>query len=210
MIDDLEPEALCLGRMVMLEKDIQAHELETPRAKSQDFAFFMPGLIDRSDAALSRDEIVNYAALVRKFHIQGNSLKAIMQSGLDESLDKFASTLKENEGGTLVLTTRGNIAATERSADALKEAFGSTRKDAERQTFIIPTDKITAVSALGHAVSEGSPEPVLLLRIQTGQEQPTTYFAGPGQTAEVESPGSWYQFKFEDINVGLLTPVVQA
>lgn len=193
--------------MTILEKDIQTPELEARHAKSQDFAFFMPSLIDHSDVAGLRREIVDCAELVNKFHIEGSPLRASMQTALDESLDTFKAAVEANEGGMLVLATMGPIGARQKNIEWLQAAYGNdARKEDERQTFVVPADKITAVRALGYAGGEGTPDPVLVLRIETGFEQPTTYYAGPGTLAELESPGSWYQFKFTDINVGLMTP----
>jgi hypothetical protein len=134
-----------------------------------------------------------------------------MQRGLDESLRGFEAAIKSNPSNTLVLAVKGTIAAPEKNRLALAEAFGEPSTDeTNRQIFIIPTDKITAVKALAYPASEGNPEPALSLRIKTGTESPTRYYAGPGTIGELESPGSWYQFSFEDINVALLSPISTA
>jgi hypothetical protein len=189
--------------MALLELGIEPRERESEKTTSKDIAFFMPGVLDASGIGDLRRGIVKYSQMIRECYRSGNTFWRVIQGQLEEDLLSLEGLIRSNADGMLVLAARGPIGASEEYCRNLAKAYGDDNGQSDRCQYFVPLASITAARALPYASAEGMPQPILALRIQTGAELPTSYYAGPGETAEVESPGAWFQFKLADINMGL-------
>lgn len=189
--------------MALLELGIESREREFTEETSKDFVFFMPGGLDASGIGDLGRGIVKYSQMIQESYRAGNVLWRVTQEQLEADLLLIEGLIKDNNDGMLVLTSRGPIGASEEYCRNLARAYGGDNNQSDHCRYFVPLANITAVRALPYASSEGMLQPMLALRIQTGAELPSSYYAGPGEVAEVESPGAWFQFKFADTNMGL-------
>jgi hypothetical protein len=155
--------------------------------------------VDLSGLIGIRNEILEFADLIKKSHETFERVPGYLEQGIEESVGLMQKQIKSGVGVMVVCSLSRTL------AENMKNKGIGQYFESSHNKFAIPTSKITGASVLSFKSTPGIYEPVIDLRVQADSDSKVSLFEKPGLVVEQDSNGRWYRVPLNQAVVTILS-----